>query len=234
MITYNGNILTVNNKWIYTANLLSEFDFIYLANDFNGDYIPNSADSSFGNYLEHGTLTKNGSGANCYLSNGSSNNYLYKNLTETELDKFKAINSTYTFFFRVYNSYNASGTGGIMSTRNVSGNYNYMIRCGGARLDIHTSTSNYNNDFTINNPDIVYKVQISGNTFTTKNLINGTEWIYNDNTSRQMSDRMLSIYAGYGSEYQLERFYGLAGIPQETSQAIDDYIKEILLNQVIV
>lgn len=231
MITYNGNVLTVNNKWLYKPNMLDIFDFIYLANNFNGDYIPNSADSSFGNYLEHGTLTKNGSGANCYLSNGySDNNYLYKTLRETELNKFKAVDSTYTFFFRVYNSTN--GTGGIVSTRTeVNTTYNYMIRSYGNSLEIHTRAPHYNNNFKLYNPDIVYKVQISGNTFTTKNLIHGTEWVYNDNSDRSMGRTMYSFFAGYNDENHLERFYGLAGIAKETSVYEDEYIKDILLNQ---
>jgi hypothetical protein len=57
-----------------TPSVPSDMDFIYFANDFDGTKIPNKATGSnaFGPYLQMGTLTKNGSGSDCYLSCGLS------------------------------------------------------------------------------------------------------------------------------------------------------------------
>ena len=51
----------------------SDMDFVYLANDFVTGGIPNRAtNSDMGTYLAQGTLTQNGTGGDCYLSNGNS------------------------------------------------------------------------------------------------------------------------------------------------------------------
>ena len=87
-----------------TPTFPSDMDFIYLANDFDGTKIPNIVpNSTFGDYLQYGTLVKNGSGSSCYLSkySSSSNDGLYKELTTTELANIQAVNSTYTFFIRM-------------------------------------------------------------------------------------------------------------------------------------
>lgn len=74
----------------------SDMDFMYLANDFDGTQVPNKATgtNAFGPYLVEGTITKNGSGSDCYLSNGFNGyNRLYYNLTDDQLNKMKLTNN---------------------------------------------------------------------------------------------------------------------------------------------
>ena len=236
-------MLRVNNKLIRINGGLAEYiappaptfpsdmDFMYLANDFDGSKIPNAIpNSTFGDYLQHGTLTKNGSGSSCYLSNGlSDSNYLYKTLTNAELDNIKAINNTYTFFIRVMSS---SGTGGIMSTR-LNGGYNYMIRSNGNQLQIHTSSGNNlgTTNFSLET-DRVYKVTVNGIYFYAKNLDNNVETtITTYSSTRSMGNTMTSFNAGYSGESNLSRFYALAGIPRATTAEEDESIKTALMNQ---
>ena len=207
----------------------SDMDFIYFANDFDGTKITNVApNSTFGDYLQSGTLVKNGSGNSCYLSK-SGTSYLYKDLTSTELNNIKAINNTYTFFIRMMQDV-SYGTGGIMSCR-LNGGYIYMIRCESQQLQIHT-TGGYNcgSDFMLN-VDRVYKVQINGSSFQAKNLDNNAVYNLNFSTDRSMGNRMTSFHAGYSGELALDRFYAFAGIPRATTAEEDEIIKTVLMNQ---
>jgi hypothetical protein len=216
----------------------SDMDFIYFANSFDGSKIPNSApNSTFGDYLKQGTLTLNGSGAAAYLSNGlSDSNYLYKDLTTTELNNIKAVNNTYTFFIRVMQD--QSALGGIVSTRiNESNTYIYMIRAENYQLQLHT-TSGYNcgSDFRLDT-DRVYKVVINGSSFKAYNLDNNAEYSLTYSTNRQMANRMMSFNAYSASSYgesKLSRFYALAGIPRATTAEEDANIKYALMNQTIL
>ena len=213
-----------------------DMDFIYLAKNFDGTKVINKApNSTFGDYLQHGTLTVNGEGASCYLSNGLSvNNYLYKNLTQTEFDNIQAINSTYTFFIRVMNS---SGTGGIMSTRAygvISGDhYVYMIRSFLNQLQIHTTSGNNLGSNFLLDIDRVYKVVVNGANFYAKNLESNADTTITFSTQRNMSTYMTTFWAGFSGEANLDRFYGLAGIPRATTADEDSVIKDILMNQSI-
>jgi len=238
-------MITLNNRPVYVGNykplvingtgptpvnpLPSDMDFVYLANNFDGTKIPNSApNSTFGDYLQYGTIVKNGSGNSCYLSR-SGTSYLYKDLTSTELNNIKAINNTYTFFIRMMQDV-SYGTGGIMSCR-LNGGYVYMIRCESQQLQIHT-TGGYNcgSDFMLN-VDRVYKVQVSGAYFQAKNLDNNAIYNLNFSTDRSMGNRMTSFHAGYSGELALDRFYAFAGIPRATTAEEDEQIKSYLLSQ---
>lgn len=79
---FNNKILKFSNKIldIMPPSLPADMDFIYQAKDFDGSKIPNKApNSTFGDYLEYGTLTLNDTGSSAYLSNGLlDSNYLYK------------------------------------------------------------------------------------------------------------------------------------------------------------
>lgn len=238
MIRFNNKLIRVNGNLAAIGyvppeppgpSVPSDMDFIYFANDFDGSKITNVApNSTFGDYLQEGTLTKNGSGSSCYLSRGASYSYLYKDLTTTELNSIQAVNNTYTFFIRMFT--NDSGTGGIMSCR-INGGYIYMIRCSGRQLQIHTSGgNNCGSDFMLN-VDRVYKVQINGASFQAKNLDNNAVYNLTYSTNRSMGNRMTSFHAGYSGELALDRFYAFAGIPRATTEEEDEIIKTVLMNQ---
>ena len=208
----------------------SDMDFVYLANDFDGTKIPNVVpNSTFGDYLQSGTLVKNGSGSSCYLTKSSG--FLYKDLTSAELDNIKAINSTYTFFIRMMQDSNSS-VGGIMSCR-YNGGYIYMIRCNNKQLQIHTNIGrDLGSDFSLA-VDRVYKVQISGSTFYAKNLETNVDYTLTYSTNRSMGTRMTSFtaWSGVGDEDALDKFYAFAGIPRATTAEEDEQIKKYLLSQ---
>lgn len=205
-----------------------DMDFIYQAKDFDGTKIPNKAlNSTFGDYLQYGSLTLNGSGATCYLSNNhSDSNYLYKTITNDELTKIKAIDTAYTWFIRVVAT---NGVGGIMSTR-ASGGYIYMIRSRNNLLEIHTNSGNTINGFTLLQ-EYVYKVVINGSTFYIKNLVTGNEYSFTYSTNRSMGNEIRTFQAGYQGESNLDAFYAMAGIARETTDAEDEIIKNVLLEQ---
>lgn len=207
----------------------SDMDFIYFANDFDGTKITNVApNSTFGDYLQYGTLIKNGSGNSCYLSKSGSD-YLYKDLTTAELDNIKAINSTYTFFIRMMQDTSTS-TGGIMSCR-YNGGYIYMIRCNNKQLQIHTSSgTTLGSNFSLAT-DRVYKVQINGDTFYAKNLDTNDDYSLTYTGGRQMGTRMTTFTAWNGNENNLDKFYAFAGIPRATTVEEDEIIKTALMNQ---
>jgi len=233
---FNNKILKFSNKILDIAppSLPSDMDFIYQAKDFDGSKIPNKApNSTFGDYLEYGTLTLNGSGSSAYLTNGlSDNNYLYKDLTTTELDNIKAVNNTYTFFIRVMQDTN--NIGGIISFRTDTGTlYIYMLRANNKQLQIHTETGyDCGSDFSLAT-DRVYKVIVNGSLFKAINLDNNAEYSLTYSTNRGMGSQMLSFtaYKGAHSEAQLSRFYAIAGIPRATTAEEDALIKQTLMNQ---
>jgi len=214
-----------------TPSFPSDMDFVYLANDFDGTQIPNKATgtNAFGPYLQMGSLTKNGSGSDCYLSNGlSSSNYLYYNLTTAQRDSMYGNNdNTYTFFIRVYNRSN-NNVGGIFSWRANGGGYQYMIRSSGQYLQLHTS-GGANTNFSLD-ADQIYKVYVNGSTLRAVKLSTG-EISSVSITTKSMGTRMTSFWAGYGGEAYLDRIYALAGIPRATTAEEDEQIKNYLLSQ---
>lgn len=217
-----------------TISVPEDLDFLYLANDFDGSKIPNKAvNPTFGDYLQAGTLTKNGSGSECYLSNASNqSNYLYVDLTQSQVTSIKALSgTTYTWFIRVANS---SGLGGIVSTRNEDSNYVYMIRSNGSQLQVHDYTGrDLGSNFTLSSEN-VFKVRISGTSYYAKNLTTGAEWSQTNSTTKAMSTRLKTFYAGAGTggeEAKLAAFYGMAGIPRETTAEEDEIMKNCLLGQ---
>jgi len=238
MIRFNNKLLRVNNKLAGeivippAPSVPSDMDFIYFANDFDGSKIPNSApNSTFGDYLQSGTLIKNGSGSSCYLSKSGSNDYLYKDLTTTELDNIKALNNTYTFFIRMMQD-TSYGVGGIMSCRS-NGGYIYMIRCNNQQIQIHTSGGNdCGSNFSLAT-DRVYKVVINDSSFQAFNLDTSATYSLSYTGGRQMGTRMTTFSAGYSGEYNLDKFYAFAGIPRATTTEEDESIKTALMNQSI-
>ena len=216
-------------------NIIDEMDFIYQANDFDGTKITNKVpNSTFGDYLASGTLTKNGTGSGCYLSNGNSKSrFLYKYLSNEDFVHIQAVNNMYTFYIRMMNE---NGTGGIMSTRayqvTPGDTYNYMIRSNGYQIQIHTNggtncpTTNF--DLRV---DRVYKVYISGTSFNAKNLDNDAVYSFTYDGNRSMSNFMSTFWAGFGNEASLSRFYSFAGIARETTNEEDQIIKDLLMNQ---
>ena len=244
IISYNNKILGRNNLIVGYDNtaptFLADMDFIYLANDFNGTNVPNKATgtNAFGPYLVEGTITKNGSGANCYLSNGfDANNRLYYNLTNEQLNKMKPTNDgdTYTFFIRAYQN-TSNYTSGILSWR--TNGYIYMIRCCYGQLQLHTTSgNNLGSDFLLTS-DKVYKVIATKNNGTcsisAKNLNTGvvsSSYTY----SPSMNNKMVSFtgYATSSGESSTDAIYGLAGIPRATTAEEDEGIKNLLLTQEI-
>jgi len=243
MLKFNNKVMKFGNYWGTGGSVIppeppepptptvpSDMDFIYFANDFDGSKIPNSAASAnaFGPYLKMGTLTKNGSGSDCYLSNGlAASNYLYYDLTSTQRDAMYGNNgNTYTFFLRVYNR-SSYDIGGIFSWR-ANGGYQYMIRSDGQYLQLHTS-SGYDSSFSLD-ADQVYKVYINGSTLTAVKLSSGVDYSVGISV-KEMGTRMTSFWAGYGGEAYLDRIYALAGIPRATTAEEDEIIKTVMMNQ---
>ena len=206
----------------------SDMDFVYLANDFESGGIPNRAiNSDMGTYLAQGTLTKNGTGGDCYLSNGnSSSNYLYINLTADRLNAMKALSSYYTFFVRAYQS--TSGLGGLFCWRILDFNaYIYMIRCNNGKLQIHNTSGV---DTLTLSASKVFKVTVNGSNAVVSDM-EGTTQTASVSSSRNMQTRMTSFYAGAGTEGILDRLYGVAGIARQTTAYEDSVIRDLLLTQ---
>lgn len=242
---FNNKLLKFNNKLFkgeYPSPyppIPTDLDFLYQAKDFDGTKIPNKAlNSTFGDYIQAGTITLNGSGSSAYLSNGlSDSNYLYKDLTTTELNTLKAINGTYTFFIRVMQT--NGGLGAIISCRLLEDKgYIYMIRGHDNELEIHTDSQHKcGANFSLTT-DRVYKVVINGSTFKAVNLSTNYEFSFTYSTNRNMGTRM-STFCGYTykpgisdqHEANLDRFYALAGIPRATTKLEDQRITECLMNQ---
>lgn len=221
---------------VYSAlSIPHDMDFIYQAKDLDGSKIPNKApNSTFGDYLVSGTLTSEGSGANTYLMNmNQANNFLYKDLTTAQLNNMKAVDSTYTYFIRCVQLTSDTGMGGILSWRyNNGGNntYIYMIRAYNQQLQIHTDTGNQcGSNFSLTT-DRIYKVIVSGSSFKAYNLDNNAEYSLTYSTNRSMGSQMRTFWAG-NDEYNLTRFYALAGIPRATTASEDAIIKQVLMNQ---
>lgn len=244
LIRINNKLMTKNNKLLTATTyvpptpspLPSDMDFIYLANNFDGTKIVNKAtNSTFGDYLQEGTITKNGSGADCYLSNGFGDNRLYINLTQEQLYKMYPNNDgdTYTFFLRAYQD-TSRYTSGIITWRDTG--YIYMIRCSNGQLQLHTDSGyNLGNNFLLTS-DKVYKVIAtnSGGTHSiyAVNLMTGDvseSFTYNPNMNTKMSS-----FTGYNSGYDesdTDAIYGIAGIPRATTAEEDVAIKDILMSQ---
>lgn len=246
MIRFNNKLLRLNGNLAGKVivppeppSILSDMDFIYLANDFDGNQIPNKATgtNAFGPYLEEGTITKNGSGSNCYLSNGFGDNRLYINLTQEQLYKMYPYNDgdTYTFFLRVYQDTSRS-ISGIITWRSNSNDYIYMIRCESGQLQLHTSTGNNLGSNFLLTSDKVYKVIATKNNGTcsisAKNLNTGdvsSSYTYSPNMGTKMSS-----FTGYtisSEESYTDAIYALAGIPRSTTAEEDEIIKTVLMNQ---
>lgn len=233
MLSFNNKLISIGGKltnWTPPPPgvVPDDMDFLYFANDFDGSKIPNRAPySTFGDYLQSGTLTKNGSGSTCYLSNGLQyDNYLYKDLTPTELNNIMANNSYYTFYSRMMNF--TGSMGGIMSCR-LNGGYIYMIRNNGTMLQYHTSGWEDMGDNFLINVDRVYKFTIGPHYYYCKNLETGAEWNLTNYDTREMGYTMTTFNAG--GECELDRFYAFAGIARETTASEDDAIKDVLMNQ---
>ena len=240
MLKYNNSILKVNNgastlNFTRVQLIPNDMDFVYFAKDLTSTSIPNSAvNSTFGDYMKSGTLISNGSGANTYLQNANNgSNFLYKDLTNEQLDAMKAINSTYTYFIRCKQEGNDRGTGGILSWRyNNENNYNYMVRADNQQLQLHTTTGYWcGSDFALT-VDRVYKVVVSGSSFKAYNLDNNAEYSVAYNTTRNMGNKLTTFYAG-STEYNLTSFFALAGIPRATTSTEDTNIKAALMSQSI-
>lgn len=230
--TFSIKKQNVTVQGIFKLNILGQLDFLYQAKDLTSTGIPNKAiNSTYGEYKKAGTLTSNGSGASCYLTNGNSDsNYLYIDLTTDQLNAMKATNSTYTFFCRVMQT--ANGLGGVFSWRknNNSKAYIYMIRADNQQLQIHTKTGyNCGSNFSLAT-DRVYKIVINGSSFIAYNLDDSSTYSLTYSTYRNMGTKMTSFFAGT-FESALSRFYAVAGIARATTNEEDAEIKNILMNQ---
>lgn len=206
----------------------SDMDFVYLANDFVTGGIPNKVTGSdMGNYLVAGTITKNGSGSNCYLSNGNSDsNYLYIDLTESRLNAMQATGSYYTFFVRAYQS--SVGLGALFCWQILGEKkYNYMIRCHDGLLQVHGSTGV---DVLSMSESKVFKIVVNGSNIIVSDMEGSTQTV-SIGSSRNMNTRMTSFFGGIESEAVLDRLYGVAGIARQTTAYEDSVIRDLLLTQ---
>lgn len=243
MLKFNNKVMKFGNYWGTGGSVIppeppepptptvpSDMDFIYFANDFDGSKIVNAApNSTFGDYLESGTLTKNGSGSSCYLSKGNSNSYLYKDLTTAQLNNIKAVNNTYSFFIRMMQD-TSSSIGGVMSCR-LNGGYIYMLRCNNQQLQIHTTTgTDLGSNFSMA-IDRVYKVVVNNSSFQAFNLNTSATYSLTFTGGREMGSTMTSFHAGYSGEMGLDKFYAFAGIPRATTAEEDEIIKTVMMNQ---
>lgn len=250
LIRINNKLMTTNNK-LYTATayvpppppIPSDMHFIYLANDYDGDKIPNlAANSTLGSFnrYESGTLTKTGSGSNCYITNGSGSaaNHLYVSMSNDDLNLMKAVNNTYCYFFRFVCT--STSTGGVLSWRNPAfdttwpDGYVYMIRCSGAKIEFHTN-SGYDTNLSLAT-DTVYKTTVNDNSVNIVDLNDNTKsWTYSGGGFHStMNPKMTTFWSGYDSEYVPNaQFYGAAGIARATTAEEDNVIKAALMNQSI-
>lgn len=209
----------------------SDMDFVYLANDFTSGGIPNRAtNSDMGTYLAQGTLTKNGTGGECYLSNGNSaSNFLYIDLTAARLNAMEALSSYYTFFVRAYQP--TSGTGALFCWRYLNDNaYEYMIRCSSNRIQIHKTSGV---DTLTLSPSKVFKITVNGSNAVVSDM-EGTTQTASVGSSRNMGTKMTSFNAHSPSstkEAVLDRLYGVAGIARQTTAYEDSVIRDLLLTQ---
>lgn len=234
--TLDNSIITLNGSAASTPAppapgvLPADMDFVYLATNFDGTKITNAApNSTFGDYLAAGTVSKSGTGQNCYLyTDMNDGNYLYRDLTSAQLDAMKAVSGTYTYFCRVYAT---NSVGGIVSFRQESGGYIYMIRSIDSYLQIHTDSGHDLYSVGVLSAGTVFKVQVSGDYFYAKNMTTGDTASLTYDTHREMGSRMTSISAGYSGENNLEAFYGLAGMARATTEEEDAAIASYILKQ---
>lgn len=246
MIRFNNKLIRINGNIageviIPPAPLVpSDMHFLYMANNYDGDKIPNSApNSTLGDFLRYdtGTLTKVGSGANCYIDNGNSRyNYLYTIFSNDDLNLMKAVNNTYTYYLRYVVTY--SGTGGLICWRDGSSTsggdgYVYMFRCEGTNIQYHIY-SGYNTNLSLTQ-DTVYKAVISGNSCYIVDLNDSSKnYSITQSFDRTMNRKMTAFWAGYSNEFVSNmHFYGIAGIPRATTAEEDEAIKTALMNQSI-
>lgn len=245
IISYNNKILGRNNLIVgYNGSspvlpFPSDMHFVYIANDYDGDKIPNLAtNSTLGSFNRYasGTLTKTGSGSNCYITNGNNRyNYLYVEMSAEDLDLMKATSNTYTYYFRYV--YNSSDTGGILCWRASSPSYGggdgyvYMFRCSGAKIQFHTTSGTDTGLYLTS--DTVYKATVNGNNVNIIDLNDSSKsWSYSGSFSRTMNRMMTTFWAGYSSEYAPNaQFYGAAGIARATTAEEDNQIKTFLMTQ---
>lgn len=210
----------------------SDMDFIYLAKDFDGSKIPNKAlNSSWGDYLKHGTISLNGTGSAAYLtSTHNDNDYLYIDLTNEQRAKVLANTSAFTYFIRMIAD--TSGVGGVFGSRLDGNKYNYMIRCSNGNLQLHTTSAvGFNGSNFSMLTDNVLKLYIIGSTAIMKNLSTNVEETKTITSTRNMGNRFATFYAGYSGENKLARFYAIAGIPRATTTEEDTQIKAYLMSQ---
>lgn len=246
MIRLNNKLIRINGNLageviIPPAPLIpSDMHFLYLANNYDGDKIPNSAsNSTIGDFLryESGSLTKVGSGGECYIDNGNNRyNYLYTIFSNEDLNLMKAVNNTYTYYIRYVVTY--SGTGGLICWRDGSSTgggdgYQYMFRCEGTNIQYHTS-GGFNTNLSLTQ-DTVYKAVINGNSCYIVDLNDSSKnYSLTQSFNRTMNRKMTTFWAGYSSEYVRNmNFYGIAGIARQTTEEEDQAIKDVLMNQSI-
>lgn len=225
-----------------TPTYPTDMHFIYLANDYDGNKIPNlAANSTLGSFNRNssGTLTKTGSGSSCYITNGNNRyNYLYVEMSTEDLNLMKATSNTYTYYFRFV--YNSSNCGGILCWRSPSPSYGggdsyvYMFRCEDSQIQFHT-TSGYNTGLSLTT-DTVYKGTVNDNNVNIVDLNDSSKsWTYSGGGfTRTMNRMMTTFWAGYRTEYAPNaQFYGAAGIARATTAEEDTAIKNLLMNQAI-
>lgn len=243
IISYNNKILGRNNLIVgYSGSaptFPSDMHFVYVANDYDGDKIPNLAtNSTLGSFNRYssGSLTKTGSGSSCYITNGNNRyNYLYVEMSTEDLNLMKATSNTYTYYFRYV--YNSSNCGGILCWRASSPSYGgsdgyvYMFRCENSQIQFHT-TSGSNTGLYLTT-DTVYKATVNGNNVNIVDLNDSSKtWSYSGSFSRTMNRMMTTFWAGYSSEYAPNaQFYGAAGIARATTTEEDNQIKTFLMTQ---
>ena len=230
-------MLNANNKLIGVVDYVPppipvDMDFIYLANDFDGTQIANRAtNTTMGAYLQAGTITKNGSGSNCYLSNAIGRyNYLYTDISSAKLEEMKALNNTYTYFIRAYqvSTYNLSG--GLICFRTTNDYYKYMIRCEHGQLQFHNNSGVQTLNLDANK---VFKVTVTATSAVVSDM-EGASQTVSITTERAMGTRMTSFQVGnpsFSTETHLDQFYGIAGIARATTAEEDAQIRTLLLTQ---
>ena len=236
-LQFNNRTILIASRDSFVAFFPEDFpadmDFIYLANDFDGTQIPNRAtNTTIGAYLKSGTITKNGTGANCYLSNGINRyNYLYTDIPSAKLEVMKALNNTYTYFIRAYQGANYNTSGGLICFRyNNSNYYKYMIRCEKGKLQFHNASPVQTLDL---NASKVFKVTVTATSAVVSDM-EGTSQTVAITTERAMGTRMTTFQVAnpsFSTEYHLDQFYGIAGIARATTAAEDTKIRAYLMSQ---
>lgn len=222
--------------------LPSDSLFLYMAKDYDPStkQIQNSIANSkaWGPLLDHGTLSVATSTSGKYLYGTSNTNYLYRTLSNSELEQIKANTTDACFTYIIKADTDGDmGFGGLLSTRGSGETYYYMFRTYNGNIILnYYNTSGRGVDDVAMIPYIatnVYELQVKPTTMTVKNLTNGASASVETGTKRGMTTDFRIMNAGYPGENGVKHFYACYGIDRELTGEEELAVRNCLDTQVI-